>query len=155
SGSFTGLSNATYNVLIRDAAHTACVIDLDGVVGTPVIQPGSPLSASVSSTNVTCNGASDGTITISSPAGGYGTYEYSINGGTSWQASGSFISLANGTYNVLIRDAASITDVVDLDGTSNTTITQPSALSATVSATNVTANGANDGTITISSPTGG
>ncbi len=43
------------------------------------------LSANVASTNVTCNGADDGTITITNPLGGYGTYEYSINGGAAWQ----------------------------------------------------------------------
>ena len=45
------------------------------------------LAATLASTNVTCNGANDGTITISGATGGYGTYEYSING-TTWQASG-------------------------------------------------------------------
>ena len=44
-----------------------------------VTQPGL-LSATVSKTDVTCSGANDGTITISTPAGGYGTYEYSIKG---------------------------------------------------------------------------
>ena len=57
-------------------------------------------------TNVTCNGAADGTITINGAAGGYGTYEYTINGGTSWQASNSFTGLIPGFYNVKIRDAA-------------------------------------------------
>ena len=48
------------------------------------------LSASIVKTNVNCNGAADGTITINGAAGGYGTYEYTINGGASWQASNSF-----------------------------------------------------------------
>ncbi|MGL2988587.1 SprB repeat-containing protein, partial [Flavobacterium sp. RSSA_27] len=64
------------------------------------------LSATVASTNVTCNAANDGTITISAPLGGYGTYQYSINGGTTWQDSGTFTALANATYNVQIRDKA-------------------------------------------------
>ena len=45
-------------------------------------------------------------LTISGATGGYGTYEYSINGGGSWQASGSFTGWHPGSYNVLIRDAA-------------------------------------------------
>ena len=52
------------------------------------------LNAIVTPTMVTCNGANDGIITITSPTGGYGTYEYSINGGTTWQASGTFQRLA-------------------------------------------------------------
>src|SRR6185436_5475168 len=63
SGSFTGLANSTYNVQIRDAANTACVIVLDGAL---VITQPDVLSATLGSTNVTCNGANDGTISITS-----------------------------------------------------------------------------------------
>ena len=45
-----------------------------------VISQPAALAATLASTNVTCNGANDGTITISGATGGYGTYEYSING---------------------------------------------------------------------------
>ena len=109
-GSFTGLAPNTYDVKIRDAAHTACVIDLGNQVITyPVV-----LSATVANTQPTCNGIDDGSITISSPAGGYGTYEYSIDGGAHWQASGSFTGLAPLTYDVQIRDAAHTACVIDL-----------------------------------------
>src|SRR6185436_787634 len=150
SGSFTGLANSTYNVQIRDAANTACVIVLDGAL---VITQPDVLSATLGSTNVTCNGANDGTISITSPSGGYGTYEYSIDGGSNWSASGSFTCLANSTYNVQIRDAANTACVIVLDGA--LVITQPDVLSATLGSTNVTCNGANDGTISITSPSGG
>src|SRR5205823_1578372 len=113
--SFTGLSNGTYNIFIRDAAHIACVVDLDGAANTTITEPAT-LGATINSTNVTCNGANDGTITISSPSGGSGTFEYTINGGSTWQSSGSYTSLSNATYNVQIRDAAVHTDIEDLDG---------------------------------------
>src|SRR5258708_34669398 len=93
------------------------------------------LIASIAFTNVTSNGANDGSITISSPTGGSGTYQYSINGGANWQSSMLFTGLANATYNVLIRDAAHTTCVIDLDGATNTPITQPAALSATLTST--------------------
>ncbi len=51
------------------------------------------LSATVTSTNVSCNGANDGSITLSDPAGGIPPYEYSIDGGTSWHEDGSFTGL--------------------------------------------------------------
>ncbi len=89
--------------LIRDAAHTGCVIVLNNAY--VITQPGL-LSATISKTDVSCSGNNDGTITITSPSGGYGTYEYSINGGTTWQTSGSFNNLAPGTFDVRIRDAA-------------------------------------------------
>ena len=86
------------------------------------------LSATLASTNVTCNGANDGTITISAPLGGYGTYEYSTNGGTTWQASGNFTALANATYNVMMRDAAHTACTKTLNAA--LVITQPVVLSA-------------------------
>ncbi len=150
SGIFTGLNQGSYNVRIRDAANTVCEIVLDPAL---IITQPAILSASVASTNVTCNGANDGTITITNPLGGYGSYEYSVNGGTSWQPSGSFAGLTPGFYNVQIRDAGFIGCVITLN--SSLRITEPPVLSANLVSTNITCNSANDGTITISSPTGG
>ena len=150
SGVFTNLTPGNYNVRIRDAANTACEMSLNGVL--PITQP-PVLSGTVASTNVTCSGAGDGTITITNPLGGYGTYEYSVNGGTTWQVSGNFTALLPGFYNVQIRDAAHTACVIILNGSLQ--ITQPPVLSASVASTNVTCNGASNGTITISSPTGG
>jgi PKD repeat protein len=150
SGTFTNLAPASYNVQIRDAANTACVIILNPAL--LITQP-PVLSATLAKTNVTCFGGNDGTITISAPSGGYGTYEYSVNGGGSWQASGNFTLLTPGAYNVLIRDAANTGCIVVLNN--SYTISQPAQLAATVTKTDVTCKGANDGTITISSPSGG
>ena len=118
---------ATYNVQIRDAANTACVIILNPAL---VITQPAVLSATVTKSNVTCFGGSDGTITISAPAGGYGTYEYSINGGGSWQASGNFTLLVPGNYNVQIRDAAHTGCVKVLNA--SLPVTQPAVLNALV-----------------------
>ena len=150
SGTFSNLAPGSYDVRIRDAANIGCVITLNGAL--LITQP-AVLSAAIASTNVTCFGGNDGTITISGAAGGYGTYEYSINGGGSWQASGSFTGLTTGSYNILIRDAAHTGCVIVLN--SAYAITQPGLLSATVSKTDVTCRGANDGTISITAPTGG
>jgi hypothetical protein len=111
------------------------------------------LSGAVSSTNVTCFGANDGTITISSVSGGYGTYEYTIDGGASWQSTGTYTNLAPGFYNVQIRDAANIGCILVIN--SSLRITEPPVLRASLASTNITCFGANDGTITISLPTGG
>jgi gliding motility-associated-like protein len=150
SGIFSNLAPATYNVRIRDAAYPTCTIILNAAL---IITQPAVLSATVASTNVTCNGANDGSITIASVAGGYGTYEYTIDGGASWQASGSFINLTPGFYNVQIRDAANTGCVRTLNGSLR--ITEPNTLSANVVSSNITCNGVNDGRITISSPTGG
>ena len=92
---------------------------------------------------MTCNGANDGRITISGATGGYGTYEYSVSGGASWQASGTFNDLAPATYNVQIRDAAHTGCIIVLNPA--LVITEPAVLNATVTGKNVTCFGANNG----------
>ena len=150
TGSFTGLAPGSYNVQIRDAAQTACVIVLNPAL---VITEPAVLTATVASGNVGCFGANDGSISISAPAGGYGTYQYSVNGGTTWQGFGNFTNLIPGTYDVRIRDAANITCVITLNPA--LVITQPAVLAANIASTNVSCFGGNDGTITISGATGG
>ncbi len=150
SGSFTGLAPGSYNVQIRDAAQTACVVVLNPAL---VITEPAVLTATVTSVNVSCFGANDGSISISAPAGGYGTYQYSVNGGTTWQGFGNFTNLAPGSYNVRIRDAANTVCFVTLNPA--LVITQPAVLAANIASTNVSCFGGNDGTITISGATGG
>ena len=150
TGNFINLIPGSYNVQIRDKAHIACVVILNNAL---VITQPAVLSATVASTNITCFGANNGTITITNPLGGYGTYGYSVNGGASWQASGSFTNLTPGTYNVRMRDAANIACVMILDPAR--VITEPPVLTATVAKTDVTCAGAGDGTITISAAAGG
>ena len=157
SGSFTSLNAGTYSVQIRDAAQTACVVTL----GSEVITRPAVLSATVVKTNITCNSATDGTITVSSPAGGYGTYETSVNN-TNWFAVSSgapytFTGLDAGTYTVRLRDAENTSCVVNIGNSAGGTevIYRPSQLNATVTPTHTTCSGNNDGVLTISSPTGG
>ncbi len=153
SGSFTGLSGSTYNVQIRDAAEPVCVTTINATL--LINAPTAAVNASVASTDVSCFGANNGTITISSPVGGYGTYEYSVDGGATWQANGgNYTGLADGTYNVEIRDASQITCATPLNAA--LVIHAPTAaVSATLASSDVTCFGANNGTITISSPVGG
>ena len=140
----SGLSANTYSVTMTD------VNGCSTVQSVTITEPNT-LSATVSNTPVTCNSANDGTITVSSPTGGYGTYEYRLDSG-SWQSSGSFTALAPATYSVQIRDAAKSACVIVLG---NQVITQPDTLKATVNSTNVTCYDAKDGSISIVSPSGG
>ena len=130
--------------------HITCIITLNASL--QITEP-AVLSANVARTNVTCNGANDGTISITNPMGGYGTYEYSINGGGSWQLANIFNGLAPGTYDVRIRDAANTGCVIILNPA--LVITEPAQLAATVGKTDVSCFGANNGIITIINPAGG
>ncbi len=140
----TGLKAGSYSVLISD--KNGCSITPSASVTEPVI-----LGAVVNTANISCFGANDGTVTISNPSGGSGNYEYELNSGN-WQSSGSFTGLGSGLYAVNIRDAVYPTCSKTL---SSPTITEPSLLNATIAKTDITCNGSNDGTITLSSPSGG
>lgn len=73
---------------------------------TITINPAVSIKASISSTNIICYGSNNGSIRIAPVSGGFGIYEYSINGGISWQNSTNFGGLAPGSYVLLGRDAA-------------------------------------------------
>lgn len=59
-------------------------------------------AVTVSKTDPAC--VPNGTITITA-TGGNPPYQYSINGGATFQPSNTFTGLAGGTYNVVVRDA--------------------------------------------------
>src|SRR3989339_1563509 len=148
---FNTLTTGTYDIYIRDANATSCSIQLNSAlfISEPV-----ELSAILNKTNASCNGTSDGSISISSPSGGSGAYEYTINGGTSWEGTGSYTLLSASTYDVRIRDANNIGCVITLNAAY--TITQPDLLTAAVNPINVTAcNGNANASIEITGSTGG
>ncbi len=105
----TTLAAGNYSVHVTDV--DGCEIDSTFLVTEPAV-----LNATINSVSVTCVGGQDGSITLSSPSGGSGSYEYSINGGVGWQGSGSFINLFAGTYDVRIRDVVTPTCFIILDG---------------------------------------
>ena len=135
---------------LNEGYYAVAVTDSKGCTATANITLTQPpvLNATVASTNVTCFGANDGTITISGATGGTGTYGYTINGGTTWAGSGTFTGLAPGTYNVQIRDAVNPTCILVLNNT--LVLTGPAVLNATVTKTDITCFGANNGSIIIS-----
>jgi len=69
----------------------------------------------VYSTDITCSKANDGIIIISNETGGSGNYEYSIDGGTTWQRYNTFTGLPPGIYDIKIRDITTPVCVVTLD----------------------------------------
>ncbi len=105
----------------------------------------SNIALNMAGTNVSCNGGSNGTATVT-PSGGIGTYNYLWSNGANTP---SITGLAAGTYCVTVTDATPCT------ATACITITQPPVLTATISAsTNVSCNGGSNGQATVS-PGGG
>ncbi|MFN5223963.1 MAG: beta strand repeat-containing protein, partial [Bacteroidota bacterium] len=115
SNVFTNLIAGGYPISIIDA--NGCVLSQNIVL---IDSPG-PVVLSVSSTNVTCNGYTDGVIAIATTSG-TAPLSYQINNGTP-QLGSQFIALPAGTYNVLVTDANGCT------ATTSSTITQPQPLS--------------------------
>jgi gliding motility-associated-like protein len=95
SNSFTGLVTGTYDVVVSDAdgctaTGTATITGTSGPVLDPVV-----------TTPSDCNG-STGSMTLSAPGAGL---EFSIDGGATFQANGTFTGLPPGLYDVVVRDA--------------------------------------------------
>lgn len=83
----------------------------------------SDLSITATSTSPTCNGFSDGTITITSA----GANEYSFDAGTTWVASPTSGGFSAGTYSVCARTATGCQKCTDV------VITEPAAMTISVS----------------------
>jgi hypothetical protein len=104
---FTGLTNGTYTITIRDAS--GCTF-----VATPVtidsLDP--PTDMTFSNTLVSCP-SNTSTVTITGVSGGIGALEYQIilpaAYATAYQSSNVFSGLAPGTYTFQVRDANNCT----------------------------------------------
>jgi len=95
---------------------------------------------STSSSNVSCTGGSDGSATIFSILNGSGSYSYLWSNG---DTNASATNLAAGTYSCIVTDNNwGCTDSVGF------IITDPSALTVSLTGTHIACNGANDGTLT-------
>jgi PKD repeat protein len=121
--------------------YTITVTGSNGCISTDNVTITEPaaLAAQASSTDASCNGVNDGTANVL-VAGGVLPYSYSWTGGGGTAASAS--NLAAGNYTVTITDANGCTT------SSNTSITQPPAISLSTSVVAAQCNGSSDGSAT-------
>lgn len=104
SGIFTDLPAGIYdNITIRDSL--GCVIFAEPI---EVLQPDLFELSLDSSLDVSCSGANDGSIYLSS-VGGAGGNTFSIDGGANYVADSTFLNLLPGTYNPIVKDASGCT----------------------------------------------
>ena len=132
NGTSVTAAAGNYTVTVRDAHNCRTL--------TPVtIGSTGSLSATEVHTDVTCNGANNGTINISlTGATGNEVFVWTPNVSSDSIASG----LAGGSYVVDISNGTCSTQVV-------INIAEPTAIVATEAHTNVGCNGASDGTVTL------
>jgi gliding motility-associated-like protein len=104
SPDITGLTAGTYHLKVRDA-NLCTTVRQTVVINQPLQLV--PVVANISQVT-TCYGDNTGSITVTM-SGGTPPYEFSINGGTTWQPSGTFDNLYAGTYTITARDASGCT----------------------------------------------
>ena len=134
SDTFSNLAAGSYTITIQDASGCSTTVNATLSSG------GTSVTTSISSsTPVTCFGACNGSATVT------------VNGGTApftyaWSAGGNTATnntLCAGYDTVLVTDAAGCFD------TSIVLITQPSAITGTISSTGTSCHGTGDGTATV------
>jgi len=137
--STSGLAAGTYTATINDANN--CIT----TTTVTITQPASALNVTAAQTaSVTCFGGSNGTASVTISGG---TPSYTVN----WSSGGSGTStggLAAGTYTATINDANNCIS------TATVTITEPTLLDITVTATSSAVCGSTNGSATVTA-TGG
>lgn len=142
SNVFADLAAGDYTITVTDA--NGCTADVD----VTVEEPAELLTIETTPTPVSCNGEGDGMIDVTATGGG-APYEYSFNGGITYQSSGSFTDLAPGTYTVVVRDAngCEVASIV--------VVGQPDALTLSETASSPSScEGDNDGSFTVTAEGG-
>ncbi|TVR89533.1 MAG: hypothetical protein EA411_02095 [Saprospirales bacterium] len=94
----TDLAPGPYDLTVTDAEDSTATLNV-------IITEPDQLEATWTTDSVSCFGGSDGSIEFQSPTGGSGNYEFSIDGGDSWQQALLFDSLEADTFDLRIRDA--------------------------------------------------
>jgi hypothetical protein len=138
---------------VSTTTYTLTSVSESGCTGTTsgsaVVTVNSVPTATTSKADVSCFGSNDGTINIVSAAGGSGSYEYSVDNGSSWGGSPNIGGLIAGSYDVVIRDQLNPSCMA---GLGTVTLTQPPSITATLSAPTVPvlcAGGTTDFTVTL------
>lgn len=132
--------------------YLCTVVDANGVVASKkfVVGTETPLSANASVTNVSCNGAKTGAITINASGGG-GTYSYNwtlpaaaANSNITGLGTNSLGNLPAGLYSCVVTGSSGCSKYLSV------TVTQPNAIAVTPNITNQSCIEVNNGAISFS-----
>ena len=97
SNSFSGLNPGTYDVVVQNESGTCSFLE------TVLIDVCDFTDLEITVTHPYSVLTTDGSIVIT-PLSGVGSYQYSIDGGQNFEASGTFMNLPVGEYNVVVTD---------------------------------------------------
>jgi hypothetical protein len=140
-----GLSIVIAHGPFTAGSHTVVVQDSNGCTITEeiVIEDPAALTATAVVASVSCNGENDGSFEIVG-AGGTGEYQYSSNG-VDFSSDNSISDLAPGLYSMYITDA----NGCEFSSVESISIEEPVALTSSSTLTNVSCNGAGDGSVVV------
>ncbi|WNH10506.1 T9SS type A sorting domain-containing protein [Thalassobellus suaedae] len=148
--SVTTTQGGSYTVQVELGNESGIIVTCEETITVSQVTCGADAS------HVSCNGASDGSITVTGYEGS-GDYEFSINNGTDWFSDGgddahTFIGLSasDTDYTILVRDA----NDTDCSSSCTANVNEPDNVTLVTSSTNVTCYGDADGTLTIVSTSG-
>ncbi len=131
------LAAGTYTVTITD--NTSCAGPLAVTITEPQALSASMASPQSNNYNISCNGASTGSIDLT-PNGGTSPFNYTWSDGSYSQDLNNIMA---GTYTVTLTDANGC------NSTNSITLSEPPAMTATLVPTNANCNGNNDGAVDI------
>ncbi|MBK6641826.1 MAG: SprB repeat-containing protein [Bacteroidetes bacterium] len=129
TGTYSGLSAGNYSFEVQDANH--CIVTGNFVIPDA---PG-PIVTSTNFTEPLCNGGTDGSITITTNSG-TNPLQFTYPGGPT-NATGNFVSVAAGTYDITVTDANGCT------ATTQVTVTEPTPVAVNINITGSTCGYAN------------
>ena len=133
----SGLSSNTHTVIIRDV--NSCTL----AVTYNLLNNSGPTLSVTNSVNINCFGGNTGSITVT-PVGGIAPFSYTLTAPTATNTTGSFTGLIAGAYNIIVSDNSGCT------ATTSLTLTQPSAVTLTVTSLPVNCFGNSTGTVSAS-----
>jgi PKD repeat protein len=133
---FNTLSAGAYLVTVLDANGCTDTLSLE------LTEPGVLMLSLLGTTDALCNAQASGSVSVAASSG-TAPYQYSIDGGVNWQASGDFPGIGAGTYSVIVMDANGCSTEI------GAFVAEPSLLTIATSSTPVLCVGDSTGSINI------
>ncbi|MFN3403546.1 MAG: gliding motility-associated C-terminal domain-containing protein, partial [Cytophagaceae bacterium] len=135
----SNLAPGAYSVTVSDA--NLCTASFNFDIFEPAL-----IAVTEDLTQVTCNGGTDGAITLTSVTGGTAPFTFTWSNGATTQ---NISNVTANNYTVTVRDNNNCQQDFSF------TINQPAAITTTASITDASCNGGNNGAIDITSVNGG